>query len=95
MRENSSFAGRVRPRRMRNLLIGGQVAASPSSGRSTFEVLNAPANSTSIRIRPYNAAWEGAKAPEFQSLLQDDRGRIWVFTGPFQRRQVFCRKWHT
>jgi predicted permease len=27
-RENSSFAGRVRPRRMRNLLIGGQVAAS-------------------------------------------------------------------
>jgi predicted permease len=25
-RENSSFAGRVRPRRMRNLLIGGQVA---------------------------------------------------------------------
>jgi hypothetical protein len=27
-RENSSFAGRVRPRRMRNFLIGGQVAAS-------------------------------------------------------------------
>jgi predicted permease len=27
-REHSSFAGRVRPRRMRNLLIGGQVAAS-------------------------------------------------------------------
>ena len=27
-RENSSFAGRVRPRRMRDLLIGGQVAAS-------------------------------------------------------------------
>jgi len=27
-RENSSFAGRVRPRRMRNLLIVGQVAAS-------------------------------------------------------------------
>jgi predicted permease len=27
-RENSSFAGRVRPRRMRNLLIGGQVGAS-------------------------------------------------------------------
>jgi predicted permease len=27
-RENSSFAGRIRPRRMRNLLIGGQVAAS-------------------------------------------------------------------
>lgn len=27
-REFSSFAGRVRPRRMRNLLIGGQVAAS-------------------------------------------------------------------
>jgi putative ABC transport system permease protein len=27
-REHSSFAGRIRPRRMRNLLIGGQVAAS-------------------------------------------------------------------
>ena len=27
-REHSSFAGRVRPRRMRNVLIGGQVAAS-------------------------------------------------------------------
>lgn len=27
-RENSSFAGRIRPRRMRDLLIGGQVAAS-------------------------------------------------------------------
>ncbi len=27
-RENSSFAGRIRPRRMRNLLIGSQVAAS-------------------------------------------------------------------
>ena len=27
-RENSSFAGRIRPRRMRNFLIGGQVAAS-------------------------------------------------------------------
>jgi predicted permease len=27
-RESSSFAGRIRPRRMRNLLIGGQVAAS-------------------------------------------------------------------
>lgn len=26
--ENSSFAGRIRPRRMRNFLIGGQVAAS-------------------------------------------------------------------